>query len=111
MPAPLNIKQILTNFPKNFSIMCISDSSVTSFREYPQRRMSIKCFVKLCMCRPTSLLLMTILFNPIRSGLFQRANDPGGGGGASTITKTILPIFTIMTVLTILTILQQFQNK
>ena len=40
------------------------------------------------------------IFNPIRSGLFQTANDPGGGGGAlnpppPTISKTIVSIFTI----------------
>ena len=27
-------------------------------------------------------LLLVITINPIRSGLFQTANDPGGGGGA-----------------------------
>ena len=38
-------------------------------------------------------------FNPIRSGLFQTVNDPGGGGFKSppppTISKTIVSIFTI----------------
>ena len=42
-------------------------------------------------------------FNPIRSGLFQTANDPGGGGAlkapppptSPTISKTIVSIFTI----------------
>ena len=39
-------------------------------------------------------------FNPIRSGLFQTANDPGGGGFKSpppppTISKTIVSILTI----------------
>ena len=37
--------------------------------------------------------------NPIRSGLFQTVNDPGGGGGFKspppTISKTIVSIFTI----------------
>ena len=38
--------------------------------------------------------------NPIRSGLFQTVNDPGGGGALKappppTISKTIMPIFTI----------------
>ena len=43
-----------------------------------------------------------ILFKPIRSGLFQTANDPGGGGGGGalkapppTISKTVVSIFTI----------------
>ena len=37
------------------------------------------------------------MFNPIRSGLFQTANDPGGGGlkAPPTISKTIVSIFTI----------------
>ena len=38
--------------------------------------------------------------NPIRSGLFQTANDPGGGGGFKitpppTISKTIVSLFTL----------------
>ena len=37
--------------------------------------------------------------NPIRSGLFQTVNDPGGGGALKapppTISKTIVSIFTI----------------
>ena len=66
---------------------------------------------------------------PIRTGIFQTANDPGGGGFKSppTISKTIVSIFTIsyMSILlgvlgmfqlkvqnfAILTILQKFQNK
>ena len=40
------------------------------------------------------------MFNSIRSGLLQTANDRGGGGGAlkappPTISKTIVSIFTI----------------
>ena len=72
-----------------------------------------------------------MIFNPIRSGLFQTVNDPGGGGALKappTISKTIMSIFTIsyMWILpgvfgmiqleflkkfAILTILQRFQNK
>ena len=43
--------------------------------------------------------LLQFGFNPIRSGLLQTVNDPGGGGGAlkppPTISKTIVSIFTI----------------
>ena len=48
------------------------------------------------------ILKCEFLFNPIRSGLFQTANDPGGGGGGGfksppppTISKTVGSIFTI----------------
>ena len=41
----------------------------------------------------------SMMFNPIRSGLFQTVNDPGGGGAFKspppTISKTIVSIFTI----------------
>ena len=46
-------------------------------------------------------VLDILLINPIRSGLFQTANDPVGGGDFKspapppTISKTILSIFTI----------------
>ena len=43
--------------------------------------------------------LILSYLNPIRSGLFQTANDPGGGGFKAppphTISKTIASIFTI----------------
>ena len=73
------------------------------------------------------------LVNPIRSGIFQTANDPGGGGALKalppTISKTLVSIFTISYIsvhftrcfrhvpiriyqkFSILTILQRFQNK
>ena len=44
------------------------------------------------------IIFMSSDVNPIRSGLFQTTNDPGGGGFKSpppTISKTILSIFTI----------------
>ena len=40
----------------------------------------------------------TVNINPVRSGLFQTANDPGGGALKApppTILKTIVSIFTI----------------
>ena len=73
-----------------------------------------------------------MFINPIRSGLFQTANNPGGGEALKappplTISKAIMSIFTIsyMCILpavsgmfqleffknSLLTILQQFQNK
>ena len=44
------------------------------------------------------IMSLFLHFNPIRSGLFQTANDPGGVGALKappTISKTIVSIFTI----------------
>ena len=59
--------------------------------------------------------LNKLTLNPIRSELFQTANDPGGGGGGvkspppPTISKTIVSIFTISYMCILLGVLGMFQ--
>ena len=56
-------------------------------------------WINLFWKRFSCVIHYTNYFNPIRSGLFQTVNDPGGGGFKSppppTISKIILSIFTI----------------
>ena len=59
--------------------------------------------------------MVTRALNPIRSGLFQTANDPGGGALKAppppppTISKTIVSIFTISYMCILPGVLAKFQ--
>ena len=55
------------------------------------------CFTKLRLNSHKFLVERAGWINPIRSGLFQTVNDPGGGlyTPPPTISKTLLSIFTI----------------
>ena len=51
-----------------------------------------------------------LYINPIRSGLFQTANDPGGGAlkAPLTISKTVVSIFTLSYICILLGVLGMF---
>ena len=75
------------------------------------------CFMTMCdyMTSYTRCIMTTISIsiNPIRSGLFQTANDPGGALKAPppppTITKTTVSIFTISYMCILPGVLDMFQ--
>ena len=72
-------------------------NSTAGWDEFPVlvAKQSIDSYIEPLTC------LINRSFNPIRSGMFQTANDPGdGGGGALTpppaISKTIVSMFTLL---------------
>ena len=95
---------------------------------YSNTKQQARLITDLCKHNTLFLCFCETYLNPIRSGMFQTANDPMGGGALPTISKIVASIFIILYMcillgvldvfqlefffkFTILTILQRFQNR